>query len=57
MLIDDPQLGLEMGRRGRQAVEQHLGWHRQAPKLIDAYERVLCGGESEGRTSVGRESA
>jgi len=40
-LIDNPQAGREMGRKGRARVLEGLSWAHSAPKLLAAYERVF----------------
>ena len=39
-LLDDPALARELGRRGRERVEQELGWPQQRPRLLQAYRSV-----------------
>ena len=41
-LMEDPQLGKEMGERGRQRVLSQLAWHHQEPHLISAYRQLLA---------------
>jgi len=41
-LIDDPDLGAEMGARGRAAIEQRLGWPIQAEIYVDVYDRLFA---------------
>jgi glycosyltransferase involved in cell wall biosynthesis len=40
-LLDDPQLRVEMGERGRQRFQEKLAWSRQVPNLLAAYDRAL----------------
>ena len=50
-LLDDERLRIEMGRLGRERVENELQWPYQVPVLLRAYERLWqgqqCGGEEE----------
>jgi glycosyltransferase involved in cell wall biosynthesis len=39
-LIDNPEVGNQMGQIGRQRLETTLSWEHQVPKLLAAYERV-----------------
>ena len=41
-LIEHPDDAQEMGRRGRQAVEQKYNWQTEARKLLALYERLLA---------------
>lgn len=38
-IFDNPQEAEEMGRRGRQAVENRYNWDAEAEKLVDLYHR------------------
>ena len=40
-LLDDQRLRNDMGRVGRQRVEDLLAWQHQAPRLVGAYRQVL----------------
>jgi glycosyltransferase involved in cell wall biosynthesis len=40
-LIDDPELAIEMGKRGRAAALRSYRWDIEADKLLDFYRRVL----------------
>jgi glycosyltransferase involved in cell wall biosynthesis len=40
-LLDDPGERERLGRLGRERVERELAWPHNAPRLLDAYERVL----------------
>jgi glycosyltransferase involved in cell wall biosynthesis len=40
-LLDDPEERQRIGRLGRDRVERELAWSYNAPRLLDAYERVL----------------
>jgi glycosyltransferase involved in cell wall biosynthesis len=40
-LLADPQRMLQMGTRGRQAVQTDLCWENEAPRLLRLYERLL----------------
>lgn len=52
-LLDDPLLRKEMGKIGRERLEQHFTWPRQVPSLIAAYERVLQGMPARHRSVNG----
>ena len=39
-LLDDPELGCEMGRRGREAVEQEFSWRRVASDIVDVIKKT-----------------
>jgi glycosyltransferase involved in cell wall biosynthesis len=41
-LLDAPTLRETMGRIGRRRVEGELEWKYEAPKLIEAYARLLA---------------
>jgi hypothetical protein len=53
-LMDDPERRRELGRCGRQRVEQHLSWSRSVPSLLAAYEAVLSGTRSRNGGKDGR---
>jgi glycosyltransferase involved in cell wall biosynthesis len=40
-LLADPDRRAAMGRYGRERVERELSWEHQAPKLLQAYERLF----------------
>lgn len=40
-LLDDPELREELGRRGKQRVDEFLSWEHSKPHLRHAYERAL----------------
>ena len=40
-LLDDPQKREQMGRFGRARVENELAWQYEAPKLLNAYDRLF----------------
>jgi glycosyltransferase involved in cell wall biosynthesis len=40
-LLDNPEKRRVMGRIGQDRVRDELGWHRQAPQLLQAYESAL----------------
>jgi len=42
-LLDDPPRRAEMGRRGRQLVEQRLAWDRQESAYLAVYRRLVGG--------------
>lgn len=42
-LLDDPQRRVEMGRIGRERVEQELSWEHSVRNLADAYRSLLNG--------------
>jgi glycosyltransferase involved in cell wall biosynthesis len=44
-LFDNPQEAVEMGRRGREAVETKYNWLGEEKKLLEAYERILEDGK------------
>lgn len=41
-LIEDPQLGEELGRIGRDRVRELLNWSRSVPALLAAYDRIYA---------------
>ncbi|MGO9950475.1 MAG: glycosyltransferase family 4 protein [Steroidobacteraceae bacterium] len=45
-LLDDPERRATMGAIGRQRVEGGLAWHHQVPRLLEAYETAMRGGEA-----------
>jgi glycosyltransferase involved in cell wall biosynthesis len=40
-LLDDPERRRSMGARGRQRVVDVLAWRHQAPRYVEAYERLF----------------
>jgi len=40
-LLDAPETCRRMGRLGRRAIEQRLGWPKQAPIYVNVYDRLL----------------
>lgn len=48
-LMDDPALRQTMGEIGRRRVEQELGWHHSAPKLVHAYSKLFQAPKQRGR--------
>ena len=40
-LIEDPQMGVEMGKRGRKRVLEDLSWTHTIPQLLAAYDRIF----------------
>ncbi len=40
--LDDPTLRADMGRFGRTRVENELQWKHQAPRLLEAYDRLFA---------------
>lgn len=41
-LLNDPDRRAEMGRIGRERVEEQFAWPHQVPKLIGAYQRIFA---------------
>jgi glycosyltransferase involved in cell wall biosynthesis len=41
-LIDDPALGVQMGKTGRKRVLESLSWEHSIPPLLAAYDRVFA---------------
>jgi glycosyltransferase involved in cell wall biosynthesis len=41
-LIDDPDMGAEMGKRGRKRVLENLSWDHSVPHLLAAYDRIYA---------------
>ncbi len=41
-LLEDPERRAEMGRFGRTRVIESLSWEHEAPKLLAAYQSLLC---------------
>lgn len=41
-LLTHPEEAQNMGKRGRQAVEQHYNWEQEAETLLDFYQKVLA---------------
>ena len=39
-LLDDPELGCEVGRRGREAVKQEFTWRRVASDIVDMIKKT-----------------
>lgn len=39
-LLDSPELREKIGAEGRRRMEEILEWRHQAPKLLEAYERI-----------------
>ncbi len=57
---DEPRRALELGKLGRERVEQELAWNHQQRAYLGVYERVL--GEpgpqaDEGLTCAGSQAA
>jgi glycosyltransferase involved in cell wall biosynthesis len=48
-LLDDPERRATMGAIGRQRVEGGLAWHHQVPRLLEAYETAMTGGEARAK--------
>lgn len=42
-LLDDPEKRVAMGRFGYERVHQHLGWDKERPKLLAAYDALFAG--------------
>ncbi len=40
-LLDNPELRAEMGKKGRERIENRLEWRYEAPKLLAAYDRLF----------------
>ena len=40
-LIENPQMGVEMGKRGRKRVLEDLSWTHTIPQLLAAYDRIF----------------
>lgn len=40
-LLNNPEKAIEMGKRGRRAVEIEYNWDTEAAKLIDAYRKII----------------
>ena len=40
-LIEDPERGVEMGKRGRKRVLEDLSWTHTIPQLLAAYDRIF----------------
>jgi glycosyltransferase involved in cell wall biosynthesis len=47
-LLDDPERRRRMGEFGRRRVEEVLEWRHQAPRLLEAYERLFGGMGHDG---------
>jgi glycosyltransferase involved in cell wall biosynthesis len=41
-VLTHPEEAEAMGRRGREAVEQHYNWETEERKLLDLYDTLLC---------------
>ncbi len=41
-LIENPEAGVEMGKRGRKRVLEDLSWSHTTPQLLAAYERIFA---------------
>lgn len=41
-MIDHPSEAVEMGRRGRKAVEEHYNWEAESVKLVSLYRKLLA---------------
>jgi glycosyltransferase involved in cell wall biosynthesis len=41
-LIDNPERGREMGRRGKQWAAEHLAWTAVGRQMAEAYEEIVC---------------
>jgi glycosyltransferase involved in cell wall biosynthesis len=50
-LLDDPGRRAEMGRLGRERVEDQLAWEHSEPALLAAYAKVLAGAAREASPS------
>lgn len=49
-LLDDPERRRRMGERGRQRVVDSLAWRHQAPRYVEAYERLFHQSDESHRT-------
>jgi len=49
-LLDDPARRAAMGAIGRSRVEAGLAWHHQIPRLLEAYETAMTGGEARANS-------
>lgn len=49
-LLDDPDRRATMGAIGRSRVEGGLAWHHQIPRLLEAYETAMTGGEARANS-------
>lgn len=49
-LLDDPERRRRMGEFGRRRVVEELAWPHEAPKLLEAYDRLWDGVRRPGRT-------
>jgi glycosyltransferase involved in cell wall biosynthesis len=50
-LLDDPERRRHMGQQGRQRVVDVLAWQHQAPRYVEAYERLCAGLQGAGAPS------
>ena len=41
-IVDDPQLGLRLGRNGQRAFRERYSWESQMPKLLGMYAEILA---------------
>jgi glycosyltransferase involved in cell wall biosynthesis len=53
-LVDDPQARTEMGRRGRERVEQHLAWEHQRVGYLAVFDELSGRTMDAGRGRFGR---
>jgi glycosyltransferase involved in cell wall biosynthesis len=51
-LLDDPERRRQMGEQGRQRVVEALAWRHQAPRYVEAYERLSAGLRGTRRSPV-----
>jgi glycosyltransferase involved in cell wall biosynthesis len=47
ILIDDVHVRAQLGRYGRQRVEEELNWEKEVEKLFSLYDRILKNGDKE----------
>jgi spore maturation protein CgeB len=46
-ILEHPREASEMGKRGREAVQHSYNWSVEATKLLDLYEAVLDGVDTD----------
>jgi glycosyltransferase involved in cell wall biosynthesis len=47
LLIDNPELRVQLGNKGRQRVAEELNWEKEVEKLFSLYDRILKNGDKE----------
>ena len=40
-LLDNPQLGKEMGENGRRAAKERYNWKKESKKLLEVYKKLI----------------